>query len=93
MTNRRKSRKRLRNRLKNGKNTRKRKAVRNKLKKDLSHIIDMFKNIDIDLIEDILKSIYITTQRKAIHPNQSACSSSNPEHRSSSDQLNLVEHQ
>lgn len=68
MTKKRKSRKRVRNRIKNRKNARRRRKVRHKLKKDIFSVTDLFKNIDIDPLEDILESIKITTLPSNILP-------------------------
>lgn len=88
---RRKSRKRLRNSIKNSKNANRRRAVRKKLKKDTFNVTDLFKNIDIDPLEDIFESIRITTQHKSNLPTQLACSASNLVPHSSSGLLELAE--
>lgn len=92
MVNKRKSRKRLRNRIKNRKNARRYRTIRKKLKKDIFNVTDLFQNIDIDPLEDILESIVITTQHKTNLPARSACSTSNLVLHSSSDQPGLVKH-
>ena len=82
MVNKRKSR--------NRKNARRRRTIRKKLKKDIFNVTDLFQNIDIDPLEDILESIVITTQHKSNLPARSACSTSNLAPHSSSDQPGLV---
>lgn len=66
------------------KNIRRRRAFNKKLKKDFINITDLFKNIDIDPLEDIIKRINIdilntpTTQHISNLVYQSAYSTSNP---------------